>query len=1049
MIFDGQNRRIILEETTTSSSEIWSNWVRWLDLDTTNTKWLPALKQVGGDDLGSGLLIPPYIFLLNGWRIRPKEANHLLVISGNIFVDGGGQPVVNTLGAYNVSIQYTVPVQAQGYSTTSTGGTSITADEIWNYTSRSLTASTTSSLTQEQNDKLMSLDTSNIQVDPQDIWSYTNRTLTQAVVGDVDLSGIPAAVWSYISRTLTVSAGLTPEQETKLNDILTKVNETVSVDPAQIWGYNIRTLTSSTAGVTPELEAKIDAIKAKTDKFMFDISNRILSYLDDKSGFSLTELERTNISNAVQNAIISESDGTQILKAITDKISALNPTLGELTLSAIASSVWNNTQRTLTQITGLTSEQASKLQSLPSDIWTYNTRGLTDKDVNVKYINNELVSSIEDFKTDISGIGYDVWNHNIRTITQDTGLTIAQENTINNIVSGVWEYSDRRLSSDSVNITKVNGVPVSSINDFRVDISGIPASVWSYGTRNISNPNTLTAASIWSYLNRSLTNIDMNITKVNGTTVSSITDFKTDLSSIPGSIWNYVNRTTTDAKLSVASIWDYASRTLTENDSNIQYVNGLPISGISDFHNNITDISNAVWNRVTRTLTTEISLSPETEAKIDAIKAKTDLLKFNGNYILSQIDNKTGFSLTVDEKILIANMIEQEIINDTDSEKVLEAITNKIASVNPSLGELSLSSIASSVWNQPTRTLTASSGLSVSQEAKLDAIPGNVWGYGSRSTTDSNEKASAVWNFGNRSLTDTDVNVVSVSNEAVTLNDFKTDISGIANSVWSYVTRSTTESKLRASDVWSYADRTLTEVVGLTSEQEDKINAIKSKTDKLSFDISNNLASYLTDKTGFTLTTDERDQIAEAVEQAILDEADGETVLTAISNQILNINPDFNRLTLRNIAINVWDYTTRTLSSEIGLTSEQEAKINNIMTKLNGTIDANITKVNGNTVSSTDDFKADVSNIGSITPQDIWEYTNRTITESAMSLEEHNKLMSIDTLILKKILINTKEIKNNQLTIYDDDGITVLFRWNLKNKDGSPSELAIYKTEKV
>jgi hypothetical protein len=55
------------------------------------------------------------------------EANHLLVIDGNLFVDGGGQPVVQTIGAYNVSTQYTVPVQAQAVSTGGGGG--LTSDQ--------------------------------------------------------------------------------------------------------------------------------------------------------------------------------------------------------------------------------------------------------------------------------------------------------------------------------------------------------------------------------------------------------------------------------------------------------------------------------------------------------------------------------------------------------------------------------------------------------------------------------------------------------------------------------------------------------------------------------------------------------------------------------------------------------------------------------------------------------------------------------------------------------------------------------------------------------
>jgi hypothetical protein len=114
--FDGVNKRIVLDSTEFSAAYLWSRWVEWFNLSD-NSKWPLAMRQVGGDSLGSGLLIPPYIFLLNGWRIRPMESNHTLLLTGNIFVEGGGSPVVQTLGNYNVSTQYTVPVQAQGYAT--------------------------------------------------------------------------------------------------------------------------------------------------------------------------------------------------------------------------------------------------------------------------------------------------------------------------------------------------------------------------------------------------------------------------------------------------------------------------------------------------------------------------------------------------------------------------------------------------------------------------------------------------------------------------------------------------------------------------------------------------------------------------------------------------------------------------------------------------------------------------------------------------------------------------------------------------------------------
>jgi hypothetical protein len=52
------------------------------------------------------------------------EQSHNLTITGNLFVDGGGVPVVSTLGTYQVNVNYTVPVQAQGIATSGSAGPS-------------------------------------------------------------------------------------------------------------------------------------------------------------------------------------------------------------------------------------------------------------------------------------------------------------------------------------------------------------------------------------------------------------------------------------------------------------------------------------------------------------------------------------------------------------------------------------------------------------------------------------------------------------------------------------------------------------------------------------------------------------------------------------------------------------------------------------------------------------------------------------------------------------------------------------------------------------
>ena len=114
--FDPVNKRIILDSAFYTAGQIYSRWKEWA-ITGENTKYLQAFSVLGGDPLGGGLFVASYFFLMNGWRIRPMEANHTLILEGNIAVLGGGVPVVQTLGQFNVSTQFTVPVQAQGIST--------------------------------------------------------------------------------------------------------------------------------------------------------------------------------------------------------------------------------------------------------------------------------------------------------------------------------------------------------------------------------------------------------------------------------------------------------------------------------------------------------------------------------------------------------------------------------------------------------------------------------------------------------------------------------------------------------------------------------------------------------------------------------------------------------------------------------------------------------------------------------------------------------------------------------------------------------------------
>ena len=119
--FDPAAKRVILDSASVTATELYSRSADWLALSD-NAKYGTVFRQVGGDDLGGGLSIPPYFFLQGAWRVRPMESNHTLDLVGNLFVEGGGDPVVSTLGDYRVLVKNTVPVQAQGIATGGTTG---------------------------------------------------------------------------------------------------------------------------------------------------------------------------------------------------------------------------------------------------------------------------------------------------------------------------------------------------------------------------------------------------------------------------------------------------------------------------------------------------------------------------------------------------------------------------------------------------------------------------------------------------------------------------------------------------------------------------------------------------------------------------------------------------------------------------------------------------------------------------------------------------------------------------------------------------------------
>ena len=87
--FDGANKLVITDASTATVDAVYlySRWKDWLATGT-NAKFLPAVAVVGGDPIGTGVSITPYVFLQNGWKVQPQITT-AFEITGNLLPETG------------------------------------------------------------------------------------------------------------------------------------------------------------------------------------------------------------------------------------------------------------------------------------------------------------------------------------------------------------------------------------------------------------------------------------------------------------------------------------------------------------------------------------------------------------------------------------------------------------------------------------------------------------------------------------------------------------------------------------------------------------------------------------------------------------------------------------------------------------------------------------------------------------------------------------------------------------------------------------------------
>jgi len=102
--FDPIEKVIQLDTYTVSERQLWTAFVDW-SVEGDNLKYGVGMTQLGGE-----APVALYIFLAEGWRVRPLSGAGITTITGNLLTTDNDSPIQQAVGAVQVNLE--TPVQA-------------------------------------------------------------------------------------------------------------------------------------------------------------------------------------------------------------------------------------------------------------------------------------------------------------------------------------------------------------------------------------------------------------------------------------------------------------------------------------------------------------------------------------------------------------------------------------------------------------------------------------------------------------------------------------------------------------------------------------------------------------------------------------------------------------------------------------------------------------------------------------------------------------------------------------------------------------------------
>ena len=549
-------------------------------IDESVRKKLNPVSTQGNEPAGTKFT-PRRAVLNDGWRIAIEyDTDWTLSVTGEMISDdgfAGAQLVKLNYLPEGVStlVNYT-PADAEIIEVSVGGGVAPTAQEIWEYVDRQLTVA--SGLTVGQEAKLDAIPTNTVLTTDLRL-DYLDSNIS-SITGST-----PAEIWAYTTRSLTASTttDLTPVLDAiaALNNITAAEIEAALINEAD--GQTIINAIVGAIGNTNIDEiALVAAIRADVERIggmlslvptnpLLTNDGRLANLDAPISGAKLTTLESAQLmAIPLGTALTSDSRFNNLDAAIS--------TRSTLT----ASNVWANVTRELTSANeGLTLAQEAKLDAIPTnplltndgrldylnapvssaiinpaDIWGFAERELTvpsglttTQAAKLIAIPSNPVLTTDGRLDNIATVAGDVWTVVSRELTSPAGLTVAQEIKLDAIPTnpvlasdGRLDFLDSAVSASGLTLaenTQLMAIQLNTLATDDVRLNNLDAAVSSAGltvTENtrlmsiptnplltsdirlvnldspISNIVDFDASAVWSYTTRDLTTIFNGLT---------------------------------------------------------------------------------------------------------------------------------------------------------------------------------------------------------------------------------------------------------------------------------------------------------------------------------------------------------------------------------------------------------------------------------------------------------------------------------------------------------------------------------------------------------